>query len=180
MKRLLILLALVLSIGAVLPALAQAAPLASRQYDTSIPLAEYWRPWKGSYLRLVPKTLTTTSSRTVTVKFMSYHNTWADGGRNWSLCETIVPKPGRFTGNITGATWTDLDTLGLSDPNHSDCTVGKCWGSAKVRLTAGNGRKVIKLRFTTWQFGADPSNPNYFAPNFPTSPTYQVTVKLSQ
>jgi hypothetical protein len=50
-------------------------------------------------------------------------------------------------------------------------------GRAKVRLTAGNGRKTVKLRFKLRIV----SQHNFvdFVPNFPLSPTFKRTVRLA-
>jgi hypothetical protein len=183
-RRLVILLSLAVTALLLLPALAVArdstaaeATIAGGPPPLPDVTAVYGKPWTGSYLRKVPSTLTRTKVRNIWVKWRGIFNTWADGGPGWKESagdDTLPPRPS-LSGNISRVLqWEYGETAWYYDPADTGGWFNYMDGRAKVRLAAGNGKKVIKLRFKMAVY-----SDSAYTPNYPISPTYTKTVTLA-
>jgi hypothetical protein len=141
--------------------------------------APYGKPWAGSYLRMIPRDMTRTTTRVVWVKFSGLFRTWADGFPGWDQAHyyNIVLEP-FLKGSITRVLKWEWSRSGSSyDSEYQRGLIFYSSGRAKVRLTAGNGLKTIKLYFKA--FVLNENNGASFTPNYPVSPIYKKTVKLA-
>jgi len=183
--RLAVLLSLTFAILLLLPAVSfghdGAAAIAGASGDGGSAvarMAESGHPWAGSYLQLSPSSLKRTKSRTIWVKYSCTYSTWADGASGWDGWEdlSIVPQP-RISGVATVLAWQEDNLSWSYDFEHHNGVLAYCSGRAKVKLTAGSGKKTIRLHFRL--FVVDPGSGN-FVPNYPISPTYTKSVTLTK
>jgi len=147
--------------------------------------SEYGYPWAGSYLQKVPRTMTVTHSRTIWLKFDGVFGTWADGATGWDQAFDndgyFVYVMAHLKGSVTKVLKWEYTQEGTYDAAHPRAGIFRTGGLSpssparvKVRLTPGNGKKTVKIYFTTMAG----QNKIGYSPNYPTSPIYVKTVKL--
>ena len=175
--RLVMLLSLVVVTALVLPSVASARGATASRGPAPPPApdppAALGEPWTGSYVHMSPSSLKRTKARNVWVQVVGFFNSWADGAPNGTHANEFnaILEPS-FSGAARLVTWAgNVGIASIRDPDHPPYTLTFYWnGRAKVRLTPGFGRKVIKVRFETVGLN------DRFDPFHPFSPTYQTKV----
>jgi len=140
------------------------------------PPATLGKPWTGSWMRMSPNSLKKTKSRTVWVEIAGFFNTWADGAPNGTQAQNgyIVALMPSFTG-ARFVDWGVPMQIGFDyDRDHPRGCISYFCGRVKLRLPAGYGKKVIKLRFEA--IVTNEHNNITFDPLNPFSPTYRTKV----
>jgi hypothetical protein len=141
------------------------------------PPAALGEPWTGTWMRMSPSSLKKTRSRTVWVEIAGFFDSWADGAPGGTSANNfdLMPIPA-FSGGAKFVDWGRPMTIaGFYDQSHSGRSVVAYFcGRVKLRLTAGHGRKVIKVQFEAKV--SNERNGTTFDPLHPFSPVYRTKV----